>query len=481
MAEQDIKRINYFDGQFLKEGEFFDEQYYHVHMRRRMNFILFESSGVISVSADDLKFINIDNASKTFQVKAGMAISRKNDDMECKEIILRNDSPVKDLDSEGISAGQTAYVTIHYAEKKVNVPPSEGDVDKETRVIEEPEITVHSNLPPYVPAPNGEEYILLGTLDFDTMTEDYTERQEAKIRTSLLGAAPVSLVSIEIDPVTASVQEGSTIQLTARGTFSDGNTHDLTGADGLTWESSNVAIATVSADGLVTGVSVGTTNIAARAQGKSVTASVQVVPTLTLVSIAVSPDPVTVNVGDTITFTANGTFSDGNSRPLNQADGLTWVSSDDTVATVNATGEVTGMAAGSVQITASAQGQSNSANVTVQVPTPAPVFLTGIDGTPGTQINPHGGVEGTDVFIYGRNFSVDMPTLPTVELIKAGAEVHVFNVVNVTQHTSPGGISYEVIEAKVQVVTSEDVGNIRVTTDSGGSKDTDETFALTII
>jgi hypothetical protein len=41
-------------------------------------------------------------------------------------------------------------------------------------------------------------------------------------------------------------------------------------------------------------------------------------------------------------------------------------------------------------------------------------------------------------------------------------------------------IEYEVIEARVQTVTSEDIGNIRVTT-SGGSADSDETFALTII
>ena len=41
MAEKEIKRMDWFDGLFLKEGEFKDLDYYHLHMRRRINYILF--------------------------------------------------------------------------------------------------------------------------------------------------------------------------------------------------------------------------------------------------------------------------------------------------------------------------------------------------------------------------------------------------------------------------------------------------------
>lgn len=204
MAEKEIKRMNFFDGQFLKEGEFIDEQYYHLHMRRRMNYILFENAGVINVNSDDLKFINIDNSNKTFRVKAGMAISRNDNDMEAKEIILRQDSHTQNLNDEGISSLQTAYVTIHYEDEAVKDPPSEGDINKETRVKEKAVITVHSSKPTGS-APNGEEYILLGALNFDNMesltptSPDYSERQEAKIRASLVGAAALPAPTIS-DP-----------------------------------------------------------------------------------------------------------------------------------------------------------------------------------------------------------------------------------------------------------------------------------------
>ena len=43
--EPEIKRINHFDGLFLKEGEFQTEQLYHQHMRRRVHYVLFDKSG----------------------------------------------------------------------------------------------------------------------------------------------------------------------------------------------------------------------------------------------------------------------------------------------------------------------------------------------------------------------------------------------------------------------------------------------------
>jgi hypothetical protein len=85
----------------------------------------------------------------------------------------------------------------------------------------------------------------------------------------------------------------------------------------------------------------------------------------TLVSVAVTPPARKIHVGTSATFRATGTFSDGKAFPL--AGAVTWSSSDTTVATVDATGRATGVAAGAVSITATdtASGQTGTAFLTV--------------------------------------------------------------------------------------------------------------------
>jgi hypothetical protein len=65
-----------------------------------------------------------------------------------------------------------------------------------------------------------------------------------------------------------------TSQLIARATLSDGTLQDVSTL--ATWSSSNPAVATVSPSGLVTAVTIGTTNISAAYQGKTGTLSVSV-------------------------------------------------------------------------------------------------------------------------------------------------------------------------------------------------------------
>jgi hypothetical protein len=217
--EVEIKRVRFFDGQFLKEGEFLEEQIYHLHMRRRLNYVLFDQSGVLPIdSVDDLRFVDIDVGNRTFRVQAGMAIARHPDIRECKEIILREDTAVIDLAAEGILAGGTAWVTIHYAEEGAADPPSEGDVQEDTRMREHAMITVHSVAPPALEPTTSEPMIVLGQIDFDSMVADYTQRQEAQIRASLIGAgpSPVTPTITGIAPPSGAV--GSTITVQISGT-----------------------------------------------------------------------------------------------------------------------------------------------------------------------------------------------------------------------------------------------------------------------
>jgi hypothetical protein len=232
--EVEIKRVRFFDGQFLKEGEFLEEQLYHLHMRRRLNYVLFDQSGVLPIdSPDDLRFIDIDAGARTFRVQAGMAIARHPDIRECKEVILREDTAVIDLAVEGILAGGTAWVTIHYAEEGAADPPSEGDVQEDTRMREHAVITVHSAAPPALEPTTNEPMIVLGQIDFDSMTPDYTQRQEAQIRASLIGAGPppATPTITGINPASGAV--GSTITVQITGT-------NLTSASAVTFSGTGI-------------------------------------------------------------------------------------------------------------------------------------------------------------------------------------------------------------------------------------------------
>lgn len=68
-----------------------------------------------------------------------------------------------------------------------------------------------------------------------------------------------ALTSISITPTLPTVTTGSTIQLTATGTFEDSSTKDLSSQVG--WSSGDTTIATVNSTGLVTGVATGTSVI----------------------------------------------------------------------------------------------------------------------------------------------------------------------------------------------------------------------------
>src|SRR2546427_7274512 len=83
----------------------------------------------------------------------------------------------------------------------------------------------------------------------------------------------VPVASVTVSPATASVTVGATSQLTA--TAKDANGTALSGRV-VTWATSNAAVATVSASGLVTGVAAGAATITATSEGQSGTSALTV-------------------------------------------------------------------------------------------------------------------------------------------------------------------------------------------------------------
>ena len=176
--------------------------------------------------------------------------------------------------------------------------------------------------------------------------------------TVTVGGIPVA--SVTVSPSTASVLVGQTTTLTA--TLRDGNGNVLTGRP-ITWTSSASSVATVSAAGVVTGVSGGTATITATSEGKAGSATVTVTsPPAAIASIVITPSSPRVDEGKTIQLTA--TAYDAGNNPINGVT-FTWASSNTNRATVNSTGLVTGVRDGTVTITASAGGKTGSVTLRV--------------------------------------------------------------------------------------------------------------------
>jgi len=171
--------------------------------------------------------------------------------------------------------------------------------------------------------------------------------------------SPVATVTVSL--VSSSMVVGTTIQATA--TTKDANGFVLTGR-AVSWASDNSAIATVNSTGVVTGVGPGSTNITATSEGRNGSAALTVFSTA-VASVTVSFVSSTIGVGRTTQATA--TTKDANGNVL-VGRSVAWSSDNLSVATVNETGLVTGVALGSANIRAVSEGQSGSAAVTVAPP-----------------------------------------------------------------------------------------------------------------
>ena len=174
-------------------------------------------------------------------------------------------------------------------------------------------------------------------------------------------APPAPVASVTLSPASATVNEGQSLQLTA--TLRDANGNVLVGRS-ITWSSSNSAAATVNSTGLVTGVVAGSATITATSEGQSGTSAITVVH-MPVASVTVTPASATVSAGSSVQLTATPKDANGNTLTGRT---VTWQSSNTAAATVNASGLVTGVAAGSATITATSEGQSGSSAITVTPP-----------------------------------------------------------------------------------------------------------------
>lgn len=125
----------------------------------------------------------------------------------------------------------------------------------------------------------------------------------------------------------------------------------------LTWESSDPEVATVDGDGTVTGISRGEAEITASGLHASASYTVRVITEASGVSL--SRETLALEVGETGALAAVVTPEDASDKTV------TWTSSDESIATVDARGVVTGIAQGEAEITAACGAVSAVCAVTV--------------------------------------------------------------------------------------------------------------------
>ena len=179
---------------------------------------------------------------------------------------------------------------------------------------------------------------------------------------------PVLVSNITLSQTTGSIVEGETLHLSAIVSPKEASNPELS------WSSDNTSVATVDASGTVTGVAPGTAKITAAAQdGSGVRATCEltvVKKAIPVIGVGLNEEAITLKKGDTYQLVSAVVPSDATDQTL------TWTSSKTDVATVDATGKVTAIAAGTANITATTNDGTNlSATCVVTVVEPKPMFV----------------------------------------------------------------------------------------------------------
>ncbi|WP_310597746.1 beta strand repeat-containing protein [Aeromonas aquatica] len=292
---------------------------------------------------------------------------------------------------------------------------------------------------------------ITGTLDGQTATLSVT------VSNAVLN---VGGLTITTPPLTLAA--GLTGQLAATGSYSDGSSVNITSA--VSWTSSNPAVATVGLHtGLVTAVAPGTATITGTLDGQTATLSVTVTSAvLNSGGLTIATPPLTLAAGLTGQLAANGSYSDGSSIDVTAS--VTWVSSNPAVATVNASGLVTGVAPGTATITGTLDGQIATLSVTVSnavlnvggltIATPPLTLVAGLTGqlaangsySDGTSVNVTTSVSWTSnnpiVATVGLNTGLVTGILPGTATITGTLDGQTATLlVTVTSATlNPGGL-----------------------------------------
>lgn len=249
--------------------------------------------------------------------------------------------------------------------------------------------------------------------DNGTATITATTKDQGKTASCAVTVAQL-ITGLSLDKYSLSLNEGE--EYTLSPTITPSNAANTA----LTWTSSDESVATVNQAGKVTAVSKGTATIKAETQdGSERYASCSVTVIRLVSSIVFDKTSFVLYTGQTETIMATVSPADANDT------GITWTSSNTSIASVSSSGVVTGKAPGNVTITAKANDASGKEvkcevevrqSVTgITLDQPSLDFLPGDSGTLIATVSP------SNAYNKVLDWSLDNSSVATVEdgLVKA--------------------------------------------------------------
>ncbi|MGY6039327.1 beta strand repeat-containing protein [Aeromonas sp. AE23HZ002T15] len=186
--------------------------------------------------------------------------------------------------------------------------------------------------------------------------------------TSTLTITDAIATKISIIPPTTALVKGLSLQLQAIATLSDDTTQDV--STQAHWQSSNPAVLSVDSKGKITANDPGDATVTATVQGVTGQTTVSAV-NLAISQIQIIPASVQLAKGTTTQLTAIATFTDQSTQDISTQ--AAWLSGNNAIATVDNTGLVTGVAAGTVTLSATLLGVT--ATTSLQVNNASPTAL----------------------------------------------------------------------------------------------------------
>ena len=187
-------------------------------------------------------------------------------------------------------------------------------------------------------------------------------KDEIASNNATLTVVSAAVVSIQVTPPTKSIAKGDTQQYVAVATYNNNTTKDV--SDSVSWSSSNTALATVSSEGLATGVAEGGVTIKAALNGVTSNSASLTITSAVIRSLQITPAVQSIPKDSQQQYAAIAVYSDNST--LDVTGRVNWSSSDINVATITNVGLAQGIIEGEVSITGSLNGiNSNKATLTV--------------------------------------------------------------------------------------------------------------------
>ncbi|MCF6280627.1 MAG: Ig-like domain-containing protein [Candidatus Polarisedimenticolaceae bacterium] len=184
--------------------------------------------------------------------------------------------------------------------------------------------------------------------------------------------ATVTLDTIELSSEESVIAKGTSTQLSATGLYSDASIQDLTST--VSWSVDNDAILSVDSTGLLTGLTTGTTTVTATFDTVQNSIDITISPA-TLDTIELRSEESVVAKGTSTQLSATGLYSDASIQDLTST--VSWSVDADAILSVDSTGLLTGLTAGSTTVTAASGAVQNSINITI-----SPATLTSLTLSP---------------------------------------------------------------------------------------------------